>query len=59
MNALPLPVQTFGRLVLSSAFMTLAWYGHLEHMAGKPWRVAALVSRLRCTFTSSRHRSDP
>jgi uncharacterized protein len=43
-SQLPLPVQTFGLLVLSNLFMTLAWYGHLKNMAGKPWLVAALVS---------------
>jgi uncharacterized protein (DUF486 family) len=44
LSALPVPVQTFGLLVLSNLFMTLAWYGHLKHMAAKPWLVAALVS---------------
>jgi uncharacterized protein len=44
LSALPVPVQTFGLLVLSNLFMTLAWYGHLKNMAGKPWLVAALVS---------------
>lgn len=41
---LPLPVQTFGLLILSNVFMTFAWYGHLKNMSGKPWLVAALVS---------------
>ena len=31
-------------LVLSNIFMTLAWYGHLKNLSGKPWFVAALVS---------------
>ena len=44
LNALPLPVQTFGLLALSNLFMTVAWYGHLKNMAGKPWLAAALVS---------------
>jgi hypothetical protein len=44
LSALPLPVQTFGLLLLSNLFMTVAWYGHLKNMAGKPWLVAALVS---------------
>jgi uncharacterized protein (DUF486 family) len=44
LSTLHLPVQTFGLLVLSNLFMTLAWYGHLKNMAGKPWLVAALVS---------------
>jgi len=24
--------------------MTFAWYGHLKHLSGSPWLVAALVS---------------
>ncbi len=31
-------------LVLSNVFMTFAWYGHLKHLSGRPWIVAALVS---------------
>ncbi|HEX6883597.1 MAG TPA: DMT family protein [Planctomycetota bacterium] len=31
-------------LVLSNVFMTFAWYGHLKHLATRPWIVAALVS---------------
>jgi uncharacterized protein len=42
--SLPLPVQTFGLLVLSNLFMTFAWYGHLRTLGAKPWLVAALVS---------------
>jgi uncharacterized protein len=41
---LPLPVQTFGLLILSNVFMTFAWYGHLKHQAHQPWLAAALVS---------------
>jgi uncharacterized protein (DUF486 family) len=41
---LPLSVQTFGLLLLSNLFMTVAWYGHLKNLADKPWFVAALVS---------------
>ena len=44
MNSLPLPVQTFGLLVLSNVFMAFAWYGHLKDLATKPWWIAALVS---------------
>jgi uncharacterized protein len=44
MPALSLPVQTFGLLVLSNVFMTVAWYGHLKNLADRPWYVAALVS---------------
>lgn len=36
--------QTVGLLVLSNVFMTVAWYGHLKNLAGKPWWIAALVS---------------
>lgn len=31
-------------LVASNLFMTFAWYGHLKHLTGKPWLIAALVS---------------
>ena len=31
-------------LLLSNAFMTLAWYGHLKNMASAPWWLAALAS---------------
>lgn len=41
---LPLPVKTFGLLLLSNVFMTWAWYGHLKTLGAKPWYVAALVS---------------
>lgn len=44
MNTLPIPVQTFGLLVLSNVFMTFAWYGHLKDLASRPWWIAALVS---------------
>jgi uncharacterized protein (DUF486 family) len=40
----PLPLQTFGLLLLSNLFMTFAWYGHLKHMSAQPWLVAAFVS---------------
>ena len=36
--------QTGGLLVLSNAFMTMAWYAHLRDLRDKPWIVAALVS---------------
>ena len=41
---LALPLQTFGLLLLSNVFMTLAWYGHLKNLADRPWYVAALLS---------------
>jgi uncharacterized protein len=44
LSALPLSVQTFGLLILSNVFMTIAWYGHLKNMSGRAWYVAALVS---------------
>jgi hypothetical protein len=37
-------VQTSGLLILSNAFMTMAWYAHLRDLRGKPWIIAALVS---------------
>ena len=35
---------TVGGLVASNLFMTFAWYGHLKHMNGQAWYVAALAS---------------
>lgn len=37
-------LQTVGLLCLSNIFMTVAWYGHLKSLGGKPWWIAALVS---------------
>ena len=31
-------------LIASNVFMTIAWYGHLNHLSARPWIVAALVS---------------
>jgi uncharacterized protein (DUF486 family) len=31
-------------LVLSNAFMTYAWYGHLRDLAGRPWYLVAIVA---------------
>lgn len=31
-------------LVGSNIFMTLAWYGHLEYLDGKPWLVAVFAA---------------
>jgi hypothetical protein len=31
-------------LIVSNVFMTWAWYGHLKHLADKPWWWAALIS---------------
>lgn len=44
MTGLPIWMQTAGLLVLSNVFMTVAWYGHLKNLAGKPWWIAALIS---------------
>jgi uncharacterized protein len=44
MQSLPISVQTFGLLLLSNVFMTIAWYGHLKNLADRPWYLAALVS---------------
>jgi uncharacterized protein (DUF486 family) len=41
---IPVIVQTVGLLVLSNVFMTVAWYGHLKNLAGKPWWIAAAIS---------------
>ena len=43
-GSLPLPLRTFGLLLLSNLFMTYAWYGHLKSLGGRPWLVAALAS---------------
>lgn len=37
-------LQTVGLLALSNLFMTFAWYGHLKHLAAKPFYIAALLS---------------
>lgn len=42
--ALPAVAQAIVLLSLSNVFMTLAWYGHLRHLAASPWYVAALLS---------------
>ena len=43
-SSLPLPLQTFGLLMLSNVFMTFAWYGHLRSLSSTPWWIAALIS---------------
>jgi uncharacterized protein len=43
-SSLPVPLQTFGLLILSNVFMTFAWYGHLKDLSSRPWWIAALVS---------------
>ena len=37
-------VQAALLLVLSNAFMTYAWYGHLRDLAGRPWYLVALAA---------------
>ncbi len=44
MQSLPISVQTFGLLLLSNVFMTIAWYGHLKNLSDRPWYLAALAS---------------
>ncbi len=41
---MPPTLWTIALLICSNVFMTFAWYGHLKHMAEKPWLIAALVS---------------
>jgi uncharacterized protein len=41
----PLLLQTTLFLICSSVFMSFAWYAHLEDLGGRPWFIAALVSR--------------
>ena len=31
-------------LTCSNLFMTVAWYGHLKHLADRPWWIAAVIS---------------
>ena len=42
------PLQTVAAtvtlLALSNLFMTFAWYGHLKHLQGSAWWIAALAS---------------
>ena len=44
MIQIPVIAQTVGLLILSNVFMTVAWYGHLKNLAGKPWWIAAGIS---------------
>mgnify|MGYP006285979511 CR=1 FL=1 len=36
--------RAIGLLLISNAFMTFAWYGHLKNLAGRPLWLAVLVS---------------
>jgi len=42
--SLPPAWQTVLLLIGSNVFMTVAWYGHLRHLAAFPWYVAAVAS---------------
>ncbi|MGE4505204.1 MAG: DMT family protein [Desulfovibrionaceae bacterium] len=37
-------LKTIALLVASNVFMTVAWYGHLKHLGGRSWYVAAILS---------------
>ncbi len=37
-------IRAVSLLILSNVFMTFAWYGHLKHLANKPWFIAAIIS---------------
>lgn len=41
---MPATLQTVLLLICSNIFMTFAWYGHLRHLADRPWFLAALFS---------------
>ena len=41
---MPAGLQAALLLVLSNAFMTYAWYGHLRDFAHKPWWLVALIA---------------
>jgi len=43
-DRVPAVWQTVGLLIVSNAFMTYAWYGHLKSLENKPLYVAILVS---------------
>jgi uncharacterized protein len=44
MSTLSPGLQAFLLLIGSNVFMTIAWYGHLKHLADRPWWIAALLS---------------
>jgi uncharacterized protein (DUF486 family) len=41
---MPIALQAALLLVISNAFMTLAWYGHLRNLMDKPWYLVALIA---------------
>jgi len=43
-------VKTILLLVASNFFMTIAWYGHLKHLSGRAWYVAAIASWMIALF---------
>jgi uncharacterized protein (DUF486 family) len=36
--------KTAGLLTLANVFMTVAWYGHLKYLHGRPWLTAVFIS---------------
>ena len=50
MNWLPLLLTGVLLLSASNVFMTFAGYGHLKHLNGPPWWIAAPVSRGNALF---------
>jgi uncharacterized protein (DUF486 family) len=41
---MPAVLQATLLLIVSNAFMTYAWYGHLKDLAGKPWYLVVLAA---------------
>jgi hypothetical protein len=41
---MPAALQTVLLLVVSNAFMTYAWYGHLRDLSSRPWYLAAILA---------------
>lgn len=41
---MPIITKTTILLLFSNVFMTFAWYGHLRHLAGRGWFLAAVLS---------------
>jgi uncharacterized protein (DUF486 family) len=46
----PILAQTVLLLIVSNAFMTFAWYGHLKHLGDRPWLAAAVISWMIAFF---------
>jgi uncharacterized protein (DUF486 family) len=41
---MPAALQATLLLIVSNAFMTYAWYGHLRDLAGKPWYLVVFAA---------------